>query len=271
MLFMRVLKASVHTGMLVYVGLPILFILLMSVSMDWRWPEVFPHAVSARAWRYVFSPYAEIWHVIGISMGLAIGVSVINVVLALPAAEALARRRVIGRIWFEALFMAPIVVSPLIAVMGFHITFIRMGIADTSWGVILAHLVPTFPYMLRSLMISYQSLGFQWEEQAAVLGANAQQRFWQVVFPFILPGLVVGFGLSMLISLSQYVITFLIGGGQVMTIALVMFPFINGGDPAIASTYALIFMAIALSMLYGSSAWLKLYYRRGFSLQERRM
>jgi putative spermidine/putrescine transport system permease protein len=246
--------------LLISIILPFIPLILSSVSSGWRWPDVLPVTFSLRAWNYLFSESAGTWRAIGTSLWIAILVTLINLFLALPAANALARMEFKGRELFKGLLMAPIIIPPFISVMGMHITLIQMGLTETAAGVTLAHIIPSLPYMIRALMVSFQTLGFQWEEQAKMLGAGWIQRFQYVVFPHILPGVVAGASLSILISLSQYLITFLVGGGQVMTLPLLLFPFISGGDPMIGSAYALLFAGIAVCLLWVMDIGLRQYY-----------
>lgn len=110
-------------------------------------------------------------------------------------------------------------------------------------------------------MISYNTLSIDWEDQARMLGAGPLSRFRHVVLPHLLPGIAAGASLSILISLSQYLITFIIGSGQVVTLPILLFPFISGGDPAIASAYSLLFAGIAILTLIGMDVVLKRYYQ----------
>jgi len=216
--------------------------------------------MSNRAWEYVFSASSGTWEAIGNSLQIALIVTLINIMLALPAANALARFRFKGRRLVEGALFAPIIVPPFVAVMGMHMTFIKLGLTDTIIGVTLAHIVPTLPYVIRALIISYSTLGFQWEEQAAMLGAGRIQRFRHVVLPHLLPGVLAGAGLSLLVSLSQYLITLLVGGGRVMTLPLILFPFISGGDPAVGSAYTLVFAFVSAAALISMDIILKRYY-----------
>lgn len=264
----KVVRNTSQVMVLIYMVLPLVLLLMMSFSKVWRWPELFPQNWDLQAWQYVFSPNTNTWQILFTSLWIAMIVALINLFIALPAAEVLARRNFVGKLWVEGLLMAPLIVSPIVSMMGFHSLFIWFGWSDTLFGVVLAHLIPTFPYMLRCLMISYRTLGLQWEEQATMLSSSPRKRFMYVVLPHLLPGIVAGIGLSMLVSLSQYLVTFLIGGGQVMTISLVLFPYVNQGDSEIAAVYSVLFSVLALVSLYGSGLILKLFYRDGFSYQK---
>lgn len=246
---------------LLFLGIPFLGMLMTSVSIGWQWPNLLPDSISFRAWDYVLTGSSGTWRAIGISLLIAFIVTVVNVVLAVPAANALVRYRIKGKWLAEAILFAPIIIPPFVSVMGIHLTFLRLGLTETVLGVVLAHLSPTLPYMVRAVMTSYSTLSVDWEDQARMLGAGPFQRFYSVVLPHLLPGIAAGASLSVLISLSQYLITFIIGSGQVVTLPILLFPFISGGDPAVASAYSILFAGMAILALLGMDLSLKRYYR----------
>lgn len=256
----RFLSLLLIIGLFIFVLVPFVPLVLSSLSFGWRWPDVFPQGWSLRAWEYVVND-VRTWQAVGISLWIALIVTFVNLLLALPAANALVRYPVRGRWLFEAIIFAPIIIPPFISVMGIHLSFLRFGLTETVLGVVLAHIAPTLPYMFRAIMVSYQTLSVDWEDQARMLGAGAMPRFFHVVLPHLLPGILAGASLSVLISLSQYLITFIIGAGQVVTLPILLFPFISGGDPAIASAYSLLYAAIAIMALVGMDAALKRYYQ----------
>ncbi|MFS1514846.1 ABC transporter permease [Chengkuizengella sp. SCS-71B] len=251
---------------LILFSIPLLPLVITSFSAGWRWPEILPNQFSLRAWEYVFSPYAGTWEAIGNSVFIAMMVTFINILLCLPAANVIARMSFKGKIWIEGVLYSPLIIPPFITVMGIHLTFIYLGFTESLFGVIIAHVAPTMPYMLRALVISFQTLGYQWEEQARMLGAGRLNRYRLVLLPHILPGIVAGSSLTILISLSQYLITLLIGGGHIVTLPIILFPFISGGDIAIGSAYTIIFGGLALLSLWSMNALLKRYYRARITL-----
>ena len=252
--------------LVVMITLPLIPLALSSVSAGWRWPEIIPQTFSIRAWRYVLSPESGTWGAVWMSLGIAVSVTFINLILAIPAADALARWKFRGKLLAQAILFGPLIIPPFVAMMGMYITFIRLNLTESIFGVILAHIVPTLPYMVRALIIGYSTLGFQWEDQARMLGARRFQRFWYVVLPHLLPGIIAGSSLSVLISLSQYLITFLVGSGQVMTLPLILFPFISGDDQAIGSAYTLLFAGMAAFALLGMDILLKKYYGKKMTI-----
>lgn len=263
----KLMSSLLFIGLFIFVIVPFVPLLLSSLSFGWRWPDVFPQAWSFRAWEYVVND-GRTWQAVGISLWIALVVTAVNILLAVPAANALVRYPVRGRWLFEAIIFAPIIIPPFISVMGIHLTFLRLGLTETVLGVVLAHIAPTLPYMFRAVMISFQTLSADWEDQARMLGAGAMPRFFHVVLPHLLPGILAGASLSVLISLSQYLITFIIGAGQVVTLPILLFPFISGGDPGIASAYSLLYAAIAIAALIGMDAAIKRYYQMNKARQD---
>ncbi len=244
------------------IALPFVPLLLSSFSFGWQWPHIVPEAFSFRAWNYVLTGSSGTWQAIGVSIFIALIVTSINILLAIPAAHALVRFSFRGKWLMETILFAPIVIPPFVAIMGIHLTFLRLGLTETLLGVVLAHVSPTLPYVVRAVMVSYQTLSVDWEDQARMLGAGPISRFYSVVLPHLMPGIIAGASLSVLISLSQYLITFIIGSGQVVTLPILLFPFISGGDPAVASAYSLLFAVMAIASLVGLDVLLKTYYRR---------
>ncbi|WP_203339937.1 ABC transporter permease [Planococcus beijingensis] len=255
------LKTFLFILLFIVIGLPFIPLVLSSLSFGWQWPHILPESFSFRAWEYVLIGSSGTWQAVWMSLLIALTVTAVNILLAVPAAIALVRHQLRVKWLWEAILFAPIVIPPFVAVMGIHLTFLRLGLTETIWGVVLAHISPTLPYMVRAVVISYSTLSVDWENQARMLGAGPVSRFYHVVLPHLLPGIAAGASLSVLISLSQYLITFIIGSGQVATLPILLFPFISGGDPAVASAYSLLFAGIAIVTLAVMDTVLKKYYQ----------
>jgi len=82
------------------------------------------------------------------------------------------------------------------------------------------------------------------EEAARTLGANPWQAFLRVTLPGVLPGVAVAGLFAFLISWRQYVLTLLIGGGNVVTLPMLLFSAASGNDPVITSALALAVPAV---------------------------
>ncbi|MBZ9685013.1 ABC transporter permease subunit [Clostridium estertheticum] len=247
--------------------LPFIPLFINSLAYDFRWPRIIPSNVTWRAFKYVFYENPNTYEAIFNTLIIATSVVVIDILIAVPAAFSLVRYEFKGKFIIKVILFAPIIIPSFTAIMGMYVVFIKLGLTESIYGVILAHILPTLPYMIKALMVSYGTLDSSLEHQAAVLGAGPISRFIYISLPHILPGMVAGAGLTFLISISQYFLTFLVGGGKVITISIIMFPFISGGDNAIGSVYGVLFSSLAIINLVLIDFVLKKYYKmRNFKI-----
>lgn len=238
---------------------PLFFILLMSISSDWAWPDVLPQSLDLSSWHYVFRENPQTWTGIINSIKIALVTVLINIIFAIPAGDALGRYDFKFKRTIEFFLLLPIIIPSIIFSIGIHSRFIKLELADTMAGVIICHIMITLPYMIRTLKLSFEHLGFDLEDQAKMLGANKLNQLTFVVFPFILPGIVAGATLTVLISVSEYVITALIGGGVVVTLPILMFPFISNGDN-IGSVYSVLFAVLVILAVVVMDFFLRKYF-----------
>lgn len=239
---------------------PLVLLILISFSLGWAWSSIIPTEFSLNGWKYVLFENPKTMEAIVTSFKIALSVAGINLILSIPAADALGRYDFKGKKMIESLILLPIIVPPIIFSMGIHKHFIILNLTDSLIGVIISHIIITLPYMIRAITISFAHLGFELEEQAKMLGAKRMYRLFHVVFPFILPGIVAGGSITILVSLSQYIITLLIGGGNIVTLPVLMYPYINGGDQSIGAVYSILFGIMAVISLLVIDSFLKRYY-----------
>jgi putative spermidine/putrescine transport system permease protein len=140
--------------------------------------------------------------------------------------------------------------------MGLQVVFIRLGLADTWPGVILVHLLFALPYVVLILASASTALHPTWEQQGRSLGATSWQVVWHVTLPLLRPSLAVAALLAFLTSWSQYVLTVVIGGGQVFTLPLVVFAAARGSDTTLLAAAALLLVAPPIIVLIASAYYL---------------
>jgi molybdate transport system permease protein len=171
---------------------------------------------------------------------LSLRVSSVAVVVALPfalaAALLLARRNFPGKILVDAILHMPLVLPPV--AMGYLLLVIfgtRGGVGGWlyetfgirfvfSWtGAVLAAAILTFPFQMRAIRLSLESVDAGLTEAARTLGARRLDRFFNVTLPLALPGLVAGAITAFAASLGEFgaIITFVSNiPGQTRTLPL---------------------------------------------------
>jgi putative spermidine/putrescine transport system permease protein len=241
--------------------LPIPVLLLWSVAGKWSWPNIFPQSYSLRAYNYILADTQGLLEIVFFSIGLSLLVTFIAILFSIPAAKALGTYSFKGKRLIEMLILTPLIVPSITVVTGIHVFFIKLGLSDTMLGVIIIHLFPCLPYGVRILKNVYEIIGNSYEIQARVLGASRIKTFFNVTLPLLMPAIVSAANLIFVVSFSQYLLTLIIGGGKIMTLAVVMFPFIQDGDQTMAGAFSIIFIGVSFVFLLVLEKMLKRYYK----------
>ncbi|HHW00118.1 MAG TPA: ABC transporter permease subunit [Clostridiaceae bacterium] len=245
---------------LVSIVIPLLIILIWSFASSWPWPYMMPQNFSLRGIEEFFGGYSGAVNSMFTSVLVGIGTAAFAVLISIPAARAIKLYDFHGKSIVDFLLLLPVIVPATSFAMGIQVLFIRTKLNDTIFGVILAHTIVSLPYTVRIMAEVVTAIGNKYEVQAYVLGANKKDTLLKITIPLLMPGLVSAFSMAFIISMGQYFLTFLIGGGAVVTLPIRMFPYIQSGDRQIASMYSLMFILITLVVLLISDKLVRRYY-----------
>ncbi|NQS91527.1 MAG: ABC transporter permease subunit [Chloroflexi bacterium] len=235
---------------------PLILFILYAFSIRWFFPQPFPSEWTSSAFMGTINDDRVLD---GLRDSLKIGalVSLISLLLGFPAARVLGLRQFRGRqLAWLALFL-PTIVPPLAIGMGLNILFLQTGLAGSLVGVVLAHLIPTLPYVIFTLSSAYARYDENYEFQALVLGASQFRTFFMVALPLIKPSLVVAGLFAFLISWSQYLLTLLIGSGRIITLPILLFSAASGGNPVTIAALSLIFVTPPLFVIAATARQLR--------------
>lgn len=234
---------------LAVVAIPLVVIATWAFSASWPWPNLLPRALTTRGAALVLSGSQGVGlDVIGGSIGIALASAALATLAAGLAARALCCHVWRGRRVLECSTLLPFLVPSTVFAMGVQVAFIRMGLAGTVGGVILAHAIVSLPYATAIMVDVTRGAGTRLEQAARTLGAGWPATLWHVTLPGLAPGIVSAMSMGYILSFSQYFLTLLIGSGKVKTFALVLFPYLSGGDRTVAGAYGLAFIVITLAV-----------------------
>ena len=230
------------------VGLPLLvagallpFVPLVGWAVALRWPppELVPSELSSRPLAVLVDPASEALPALVRSLVIAVAVAVLACAVGLPAGRAIGLHVFPGRRALQVLLLAPVLVPGLAVTLGLQVVFLRLGLGGTLPGVVVAHLLPTVPYVTLVMGSVFASYDTAWEQQARSLGAGPLVVLLRVTLPAVAPGLAVAAMFAFLVSWAEYVLTLLIGAGQVPTLPLVLFASLGGADRPVTAALAL--------------------------------
>ena len=235
--------------LVVGVVLPLVPLVVWAVSARWRYPDLLPGQLTLRGVRTVVDPRSEILAGLGTSLLIAVVVAALACAIGLPAGRALGLYRFRGRRIVQFLLLAPVIVPGLAVTLGLQVFFVRAGLSESVPGVVLVHLMPTVPYAATLLGAAFANLDPDYERQARALGAGPTRVFLFATLPLLRPALTVAALLTFLISWSEYVLTLLVGGGQVKTLPLLLFAVIGSSDTTSAAALGLLVVAPPLVLV----------------------
>lgn len=187
----------------------------------------------------------------------------ITVVVGLPLAFVLARRRFPGKSLVEAIIDLPIVLPPSVAGLALLLVFGRRGllatpldvlgieIPFTTIAVILAQTFVSAPFFIRSARAGLAGVDRDLEDAARVDGASELQLFRSVTVPLASAALAAGLVMSWARALGEFGATIMFAGnieGRTQTLPLVVYAEFQGGqlDASIAAAAILVLAAFGV-------------------------
>ncbi|WP_058833999.1 molybdate ABC transporter permease subunit [Luteimonas abyssi] len=202
------------------------------------------------------------WHVVALSLRIALAASLASLPFAVAIGWLLARRRFPGKALLDALVHLPLVLPPVVIgyllLVGFGnqgpfgraLASVGIEFAFRWTGAALACAIMGFPLMVRAIRLSIEHVDRRLEQAAATLGASPWRVFCTVTLPLAWPGLVAGTVLGFAKALGEFgaTITFVSAiPGETRTIASAMYGLMQvpGGE---AGIWRLAAVSLALSL-----------------------
>jgi len=154
-----------------------------------RWPKsIWPSDLSLTAMTQ-FLAIEGVFNALVNSL-IAAGLTVVfSVLLGAPAGYALARYSFRGQNAYRLLVLLTRAFPLAILALPLTVSFIRLGLYDTPFGVSLIHTVLALPFAALVTQSLFMGIPREYEEAAWVFGCTRFQAFMRVVLPLALPGL----------------------------------------------------------------------------------
>lgn len=159
-------------------------------------------------------------------------VSLICLLIGFPVGYSLARLPPLARRWRTIIVIMPLTLSLVVIVFGWLIVLGRNGLLNSVLvnlgiisspktflfarpAVILVLVQQFLPFMILSVMSVVTQIDPVLEHAASNLRANRLVTFRRVIIPLATPGILVGFNLVFVLSISAFITPRLIGGNRV--------------------------------------------------------
>lgn len=124
----------------------------------------------------------------------------------------------------------------------------KINMINTPGAIVLGMVYNFLPYMILPIYTVLSKIDNKVIEAAQDLGANNFKIFKKVVFPMSLPGVLSGFTMVFVPSVSTFIISKMLGGGSIFVIGdLIEMQFLgNTYNPHLGSAISLVLMVIIM-------------------------
>jgi len=152
-----------------------------------------PHWIPHQLWWHNFT---DIWIKYPLaryfinSFIIASGATLLNMILCIPAAYAVARLRFAGRKFLLFSFLVVQMFSPIIVVISLFKIFARLGLVDTLSSLIIVNTVFTLAFSIWMLNGYFSTIPMEIEEAALIDGCTRFKTIIHVTLPIAMPGVV---------------------------------------------------------------------------------
>ncbi len=223
--------------LVVWLLVPLTPLVLWAGASRWSGTSRLPQQVGFNGWQEALD--AGVIPALVRSGLLGLAVALIATPLGVMAGRALGWKLLRRPALPSVVLLAPVVLAPFAVAMGLDVIILRMGIPG-ELAVVLVLSVFALPYTTFTARATFLALDPGLEEQARVLGASARQARHRVTLPAATAGLVTATGLAFLVGWSDYAVTLLIGGGQIVTAPMLIGSSAAGsGNDALTSALAI--------------------------------
>ena len=228
---------------------PLANLILWSVAERWYTPYKLPVTYGMKFWEIVFRPTGDAMSSLATSVGIALAVVVVTLIVSIPAGYALARLRLPFRAAIMLLFLLPQAFPSVAIYINVARIFYWVSLNGTLTGVVLIHAVHALVYSVWIASAAFASIDHDLEWAARNMGASALKTFTSITLPLAAPGLIAASIFVFLESLDEFTGTFFVGVPQVTTLPLLLYNASMGGNYQIASITALILLIPSIGFM----------------------
>ena len=125
------------------------------------------------------------------SLFVSLATAFVGVIIATPAAYALARFRFAGRERGVWLLMATQMFPGVATLVPLYIILEKLHLLDSRWGLVLVYATTSVPFCVMQLRAAFEAIPIDLEEAAQVDGATRWQAFRRVALPAARPAIAV--------------------------------------------------------------------------------
>ncbi|WP_374948391.1 molybdate ABC transporter permease subunit [Mucilaginibacter sp.] len=202
-----------------------------------------------------------------LSLKLAAITTILLLLIGLPLAWWLSKKRSYLKLVIEALITMPLVLPP--SVLGFYLLLafspqrglgkwlneiFNLQLVFSFQGLVLASVIYSMPFMISPVKSAFQQLPLSLSQASYTLGKTQWQTLRYVLLPNIKPSLLTATILTFAHTLGEFGVVLMIGGnipGVTRVASIAVYDSVEQMDYAAANNYSFILFAITFVLVMG--------------------
>lgn len=224
--------------------LPVMYLILLSIFSFFRYPVLLPSNFTLEYWQDVLFRNPLFYKGLFSSLLIGFFAAMVSTIIGFMTGRAVVYHFGGYSKHIALLISIPLLIPGMILFLGMHQVILATPFKNSVMGVVLVHSIICLPYSTNIAIAYFTGIPKEYESIAQTLGSTRKVTMRKIVMPLLKPGILMSMSISFLISNTEYFSTFLIGGGKVVSLYMVMFPYISNADYGRSSIMGIVFLAI---------------------------
>ncbi len=192
------------------------------------------------------------WGSLALSAQLAAVSTLISLLLGTLCAIAIVRGEFPGREALATLVVSPLMLPGLVIGIALLQYFRGVGLLDVKLSLVIAHVVVTVPYVMRTVLASLYLFDFRLIDAARTLGCTYGQALRKVMVPTLAPAFLTAGLFAFLASFDNYPVSIFLTDVRNKTLPIQLLQYIEESpNPTIAAISTLMVGLTLVIMLIG--------------------
>lgn len=185
------------------------------------------------------------------SVVVASASTLLTMLIAVPAAYALARLRYPGKKASGFYVLATQMLPPVGLIIPYYLVLQKIGMLDSYSGLTAIYLTFALPFAIWLMVSYFEDVPFEMEEAALLDRAGRLRTLWYVILPQVAGGIAVTTVFVFLNAWNEFLFAVVLGGNNVRPVTVAMFNFISVEQTQWARLAAGAMLAMAPVILIG--------------------